>query len=92
MSGWRQLPWPADDNYLGRFDAIANVNWLRPGSLSRNQQQFGAQQLDLHPLLVVLSVVSSNAWNLLIDVNTAAGFFDEASSEVFALDTRLASP
>jgi len=21
--GWRQLPWPADDNYLGRFDAIA---------------------------------------------------------------------
>lgn len=71
---------------------IANVNWLRPGSLSHKQQQFGAQQLDLHPLLVVPSVVSTNSWNLLIDVNTAAGLFDEASSEVFALDTRLASP
>jgi hypothetical protein len=22
-AGWRQLPWPVDDNYLGRFDAIA---------------------------------------------------------------------
>jgi hypothetical protein len=23
LTGWRQLPWPVDDNYLGRFDAIA---------------------------------------------------------------------
>ena len=23
QAGWRQLSWPADDNYLGRFDAIA---------------------------------------------------------------------
>jgi hypothetical protein len=22
-AGWRQLPWPVDDNYLGRFKADA---------------------------------------------------------------------
>ena len=72
------------------LSTVGNLNWLRSGVVSPNQQAFGAELLEKHPLLVVPSVVSTNSWNLLIDVDRAAGLFKEVSQEAFALDTRLA--
>ncbi|MFM2059727.1 MAG: hypothetical protein RLY71_4112 [Pseudomonadota bacterium] len=69
---------------------IPNPNWLRPGTVSRNQQRFGDDLLDRHPLVVVPSVVSTHSWNLLINATTAAGRFALKDTERFALDTRLA--
>ena len=50
---------------------IPNASWLRPGTVSRNQQKFGDDLLDQRPLVVVPSVVSTRSWNLLIDVDKA---------------------
>ena len=70
---------------------VPNPNWLRSGAVSPNQQKFGDSLLAIHPMLVVPSVVSSHSWNLLIEVNAAAGMFELAAAEPFALDTRLAA-
>lgn len=69
---------------------IPNANWLRPGAVSSNQQKFGDALLAAHPMVLVPSVVSTHSWNLLIDVTAAAGMFELATAEDFALDTRLA--
>lgn len=45
--------------------------------------------LATHPLVVLPSVVSSHAWNLLIDVARAVNLFKLLGSEHFALDRRL---
>lgn len=71
---------------------IANPRWLMSGSISAAQQAFGATLLDKHPFVLFPSAVSMRSWNLLIDVDTAAGFFKESSNETFALDTRLTPP
>lgn len=68
---------------------VPNKGWLRPGAVSAGQQAFGNALLDLHPLLVVPSVVSAHSWNLAIDVAGANGMFDRLSIEDFVLDTRL---
>ena len=69
--------------------SIPNPNWLRPGTVSPNQQKFGDDLLNQYPLVVIPSVVSTHSWNLLIDVNTATGLFNKKGQESFALDTRL---
>lgn len=69
---------------------VPNNNWLRPGSVSSNQQKFGDGLLALHPMVLVPSVVSTHSWNLLINLSMASGMFELASMEDFALDTRLA--
>ncbi len=68
---------------------VTNANWLRPGAVSRNQQQFGDKLLDAHPLLALPSVVSTHSWNLLIHVAAATGLFALKGQESFALDPRL---
>jgi RES domain-containing protein len=69
---------------------VPNPHWLRPGTISPNQQKFGDDLLAAHPLVVIPSVVSAHSWNLLIDADKAAGFFRLKNHERFALDTRLA--
>ena len=71
---------------------IPNSRWLMSGSISAAQQAFGAALLDKYPFVVFPSAVSTQSWNLLIDVGSASGLFNEASSEPFALDTRLNPP
>ena len=68
---------------------IPNANWLRPGTVSANQQKFGDGLLAEHPLVIVPSVVSTRSWNLLIDVAGAAGLFGLKDKELLALDPRL---
>lgn len=68
---------------------IPNPRWLVSGSISVSQQEFGAQLLDHHPLVLIPSVVSTRSWNLLIDVHSAKGLFQLHSHEVFGLDPRL---
>jgi RES domain-containing protein len=68
---------------------IPNPNWLRPGTVSPNQQKFGDGLLERHPLVVLPSVVSTHSWNLMIDITKAAGLFALKNKEPFALDPRL---
>lgn len=68
---------------------IPNPNWLRPGTVSKAQQQFGDALLKSHAMLLIPSVVSIYSWNLLIDVTSAAGLFKLKHHEAFALDPRL---
>ncbi len=79
---------PADVHLVTPAD-IPNPNWLRPGTVSPNQQRFGDALLDRHPLVVLPSVVSTHSWNLMIDVSKAAGLFALQDQESFALDPRL---
>jgi len=69
---------------------VPNPNWLRPGIVSRGQQQFGDGLLAAHPIVVLPSVVSANSWNLIL-TPAAAGRCQILSQEPFALDTRLAA-
>lgn len=68
---------------------IPNPAWLRSGTVSAGQQAFGNALLDVHPFLLVPSVVSTRSWNLVIDVASAQGMFTLKSAEDFSLDTRL---
>lgn len=71
------------------ISTVPNKAWLRPGAVGAGQQAFGAGLLDQHPIAVVPSVVSTHAWNLLIDAAGAKGMFELAASEDFSLDPRL---
>ena len=71
--------------------SVPNPNWLRPGTVSKAQQQFGDALLKAHAMLLIPSVVSTHSWNLLIDASAAAGLFQLKSHEAFALDPRLNS-
>jgi len=75
--------------YVVQPTALPNATWLRPGTISAGQQTFGDDLLASNPLVVVPSVVSTHSWNLLIDVDGAAGLFSLRGSEAFALDPRL---
>lgn len=79
---------PAGVHIIGRSD-IPDAHWLRPGTVSSNQQQFGDALLDRYPLLLVPSAVSTHSWNLLIHVPKADGLFVLKYQEPFALDPRL---
>jgi len=68
---------------------IPNPNWLRPGTISPNQQKFGDSLSDLHPVLVLPSVVSTHSWNAIIRVAQPGTWFKLAGQESFALDPRL---
>ena len=72
--------------------AIPNPNWLRPGTPSAGQQQFGDAVLAANPMALFPSVVSQHSWNLLLDVDAAAGSFRLHGAEAFALDPRLNPP
>lgn len=71
------------------LSTIPNKAWLQSGTVSAGQQAFGSALLDLHPFLLVPSVVSTHSWNLVIDVASAQGMFALKSVEDFSLDTRL---
>ena len=68
---------------------IPRPSWLRPGTVSIEQQQFGDHLLDEHAIVVVPSVVSTRSWNLLIHVPSATGLFALRYQESFAIDPRL---
>ena len=69
--------------------AIPNLHWLQPGVVSVAQQAFGDVLLAMHPLIVLPSVVSSQSWNLLIDVTSAVKLFKLVRSAHFVLDRRI---
>ena len=68
---------------------VPNPNWLRPGTVSPNQQRFGDSLMDAHPIVVLPSIVSTRSWNVVISVTQASGRFKLAGKESFALDPRL---
>lgn len=68
---------------------VPNPNWLRPGTVSPNQQRFGDSLMDVHPIVVLPSVVSTHSWNVVIHVTQAAALFKLTGKEPFALDPRL---
>lgn len=68
---------------------VPNPNWLRPGTVSKDQQLFGDALLKAHAMVLIPSVVSTHSWNLLIDIDAAKDQFKLKRSEAFALDPRL---
>ena len=68
---------------------IPNPNWLRPGAVNAGQQAFGDALLDAAVFTLLPSVVSPHSWNVIFDPARAAGRYDAATQEIFALDTRL---
>lgn len=71
---------------------VPNPNWLRPGSPSRGQQEFGDGLLARFPFVALPSAVSSSSWNLLFVAARAAGGYALRRQAPFALDTRLHAP
>lgn len=72
--------------------AVPNQNWLRPGTPSAGQQQFGDALLAAHALVVIPSAVSTESWNLIFVAATATGAYAQRSQAPFALDPRLHPP
>ena len=71
---------------------VPNANWLRPGTPSAGQQEFGDTLLARHKLVAIPSAISSHSWNLIVSIPLAAGAYLPRSQEPFALDTRLHPP
>ena len=71
---------------------VPNPNCLVSGIPSAGQQAFGDSLLADHLFVVIPSAVSTRSWNLIFDSQRAAGAYQLASQEPFALDTRLHPP
>lgn len=71
--------------------AVPNPNWLRPGTVTSGQQQFGDALLRQYPFVLIPSVVSTHSWNLIFDCMAAAGQYTKLAQERLTLDPRLAS-
>jgi len=71
---------------------VPNPNCLVSGIPSAGQQAFGDCLLADHLFVVIPSAVSTRSWNLIFDSQRAAGAYQLASQEPFALDTRLHPP
>ena len=82
---------PASVHVVGRA-GVPNPNWLLPGIPSAGQQAFGDKLLSDHLFVAIPSAVSTRSWNLIFDYQRAAGAYQLASQEPFALDTRLHPP
>lgn len=80
------IPDPAAVHVLHPAD-VPDPAWLHPGTISPAQQRFGDALLGAHPMVVLPSVVSRHAWNLLIDA--AARRYAIRGLEPFNLDPRL---
>jgi RES domain-containing protein len=78
---------PAEAHVVQPAD-VPDPNWLRPGTLSRGQQDYGDRLLLDHPFVFVPSVVSTHSWNVVFTA-AAAGKYQELGREPFALDPRL---
>jgi len=72
--------------------SIPNPNWLKPGTPSAGQREFGAALVDAHAFVLLPSVVSTHSWNVIFDAAKAAQLYDRVIQEPFALDTRLHPP
>lgn len=62
---------------------------LGQGAVSVGMQKFGADLLDQHPFALIPRVVSSQSWNLIIDVDGAKAHIECVRDEAFGLDGRL---
>ena len=69
--------------------SVPDPDWLRPGIPGAGQQDFGDDLLARHDFIVIPSTVSSNSWNLIFLITSAAKAYSLNSQEPFALDTRL---
>ena len=78
--------------YVVQPGMVPNPNWLRPGTPSAGQQDFGDQLLTAHLFVLIPSAVSTHSWNLIFDRDIAAGLYALSAQEDFALDTRLHPP
>jgi RES domain-containing protein len=73
-------------------DVVPNSNWLRPGTPSAGQQQFGDALLAAHALVIIPSAVATESWNVVFVAATAGGAYAPRDQNCFALDPRLHPP
>ncbi|SOC84968.1 RES domain-containing protein [Ensifer adhaerens] len=79
---------PADVKSVSHAD-VPNPNWLHPAIPSAGQQHFGDTLTSGHLFVVIPSVVSSMAWNVVFNPQKAAGRYRLLHQQDFALDPRL---
>lgn len=68
---------------------VPNPNWLNPGTPTEGQQAFGDDLLMTHGAIALPSVVSKQAWNLVLLASRLPAICQLRSQEAFALDPRL---
>ncbi len=68
---------------------VLDRRWLTPAMPGPGQQTFGDTQLRSHRFVAIPSVVSSRSWNLVFNVEVAAGAYTVLKQENFALEPRL---
>lgn len=71
---------------------VRNPNWLRPGTSSYGQQQFGKELLEQYAFVAVPSAVLSLGWNIVFNPRRAAGAYKLREQADLELDTRLNRP
>lgn len=81
-----------NDVHVVQPEAVANPNWLVPGTPSAGQQAFGDQLLAAHKFILIPSTVSKHSWNLLFVAANASGSYHKVQQERLSLDTRLNPP
>ena len=72
--------------------SVPNRNWLRPGTPSAGQQEFGDELLQDNIFFAIPSAVSTHSWNLVFTRARAQRWYALALQEDFELDTRLHPP
>lgn len=79
-----------DAVHIVRPADVPNPNWLHPGTPTEGQQAFGDDLLMRHGAIAIPSVVSTEAWNLVLLAARLAEIAQLRSQAAFALDPRLA--
>jgi RES domain-containing protein len=75
--------------HVVRPEDVPDMRWLTPALPGPGQQAFGDSLLRDHSFVAIPSVVSSRSWNLVFNVEGAAGAYTALKQEGFALDPRL---
>ena len=73
-------------------DVVPNPGWLRPGTPSFGQQQFGSRLLAQYGIVMFPSAVSTFSWNLVFEPDVAKGRISLKAQDCFVMDTRLHPP
>jgi RES domain-containing protein len=80
------------DVHVVEPEAVANSNWLVPGTPSAGQQAFGDGLLATHKFILIPSTVSKHSWNLVFVAARASDAYHKVQRERLAIDTRLNPP
>ena len=71
---------------------VPNPAWMEGGTPSRHQQQWGANLLGAHGVVLFPSSVSKMSWNLVFEPDAAKGRYQVQTQSRLLIDTRWNRP